>query len=50
MVQQATRQLAAAKGTPIRWIVAEEKLADHLRMLFHGNLERIEILQIPARR
>ena len=37
LLEQAQRQLKAANGTPIRWIVAEEKLAGALRKLFKAE-------------
>jgi Restriction endonuclease fold toxin 5 len=50
LLGQAQRQFDAANGTPIRWIVAEEKLAGALRKLFKGNfLEDIEVVHIPPR-
>ena len=50
LLAQAQRQFDAANGTPIRWIVAEEKLAGALRKLFKGNfLEDIEVVHIPPR-
>jgi hypothetical protein len=48
MLDQAQRQFRAARGTPIRWIVAEEKLAGALRKLFKANgLGDIEVVHIP---
>ncbi len=48
MLDQAQRQFRAARGTPIRWIVAEERLAGALRKLFKANgLEDIEVVHIP---
>jgi hypothetical protein len=48
MIDQAQRQLRAARGTPIRWIVAEEKLAGALRRLFKANgLDEIEVMHVP---
>ncbi|HLL00512.1 MAG TPA: Tox-REase-5 domain-containing protein [Myxococcaceae bacterium] len=48
MLEQANRQFDAANGTPIRWIVAEEKLAGALRKLFRENdLTDIEVLHVP---
>jgi hypothetical protein len=46
MLDQARRQFEAANGTPIRWIVAEEKLAGALRKLFAFNKLKIEIIQV----
>ena len=48
MVEQAERQLRVARGTPVRWIVAEEKLAAALRKLFASRDLDIEVLHIPA--
>jgi hypothetical protein len=48
MLEQARRQFNAANGTPIRWIVAEEKLAGALRKMFKAdNLGEIEVVHIP---
>ncbi len=48
MLEQAQRQVRAARGTPIRWIVAEEKLAGALRKLFKANgLDEIEVIHVP---
>ncbi len=49
MLEQAKRQFRAARGTPIRWIVAEEKLAGALRLLFERESLPIEVIRIrPA--
>jgi len=49
LVEQAQRQLRAAKGTPIRWHVAEAKTADAIRKLFAGNgVEGIEVVHTLA--
>ncbi len=37
LVSQATRQLAAAGGTPIQWVVAEPEAAAAIRNLFGQN-------------
>jgi len=51
MLEQARRQFKAANGTPIRWIVAEEKLAGALRKLFKGtDLDEIEVVHVPPAR
>ena len=48
LLAQARRQFEAANGTPIRWMVAEEKLAGALRRLFKANgLGEIEVVHIP---
>ncbi|QRN98961.1 restriction endonuclease fold toxin 5 domain-containing protein [Archangium violaceum] len=48
LLEQAKRQFEVANGTPIRWTVAEEKLAGALRKLFKANgLEDIEVVHIP---
>lgn len=50
MQQQALRQLAAAQGTPIRWIVAEKRFADFLQRLFErSGLGSIEVVHIARR-
>ncbi len=49
LLEQARRQFEAANGTPVRWIVAEEKLAGALRKLFKANgLGDIEVVHVPA--
>jgi len=48
LLEQARRQFEIARGTPIRWIVAEEKLAGALKKLFKANgLEDIEVVHVP---
>nr|WP_239470187.1 Tox-REase-5 domain-containing protein [Archangium violaceum] len=47
LLDQAMRQFKAANGTPIRWIVAEEKLAGALRLLFEKEGLPIEVIHIP---
>ncbi|HLL00237.1 MAG TPA: Tox-REase-5 domain-containing protein [Myxococcaceae bacterium] len=48
LLEQARRQFEIARGTPIRWIVAEEKLAGALKRLFKANgLEDIEVVHVP---
>jgi NADPH-dependent ferric siderophore reductase len=47
MLEQAQRQFRIAQGGPLRWIVAEEKLARALRKLFSNNgLDDIEVIHI----
>ncbi|MGZ3457733.1 MAG: Tox-REase-5 domain-containing protein [Archangium sp.] len=51
LVEQAKRQLKAAMktGTPIRWHVAEEKVAEAIRLLFERNeVVGIEVVYTPA--
>jgi hypothetical protein len=49
MFNQAKRQLQVARGTPIRWIVAEEKVAGALRKLFAEAAFPIEVIHVsPA--
>ena len=51
LVEQARRQFMAAKrtGTPIRWHVAEEKVADAIRFLFkRERVSGIEVVHTPA--
>jgi hypothetical protein len=51
LLEQAKRQFKAAHGTPIRWIVAEEKLAGALRKMFKETRLPIEVVQVsPAPR
>jgi hypothetical protein len=47
LLEQATRQLNAAKGMPVRWIVAEEKLAGALKKLFKNERLAIEVIHVP---
>jgi hypothetical protein len=48
LLDQAQRQFRIARGTPIRWIVAEEKLAGALRKMFKAaDLEEIEVIHVP---
>ena len=48
LLAQAKSQFKVANGTPIRWIVAEEKLAGALKKLFKDNgLGDIEVVHIP---
>ena len=49
IVTQARRQLDAANGTPLRWIVAEEKLARALKLLFEKEGLPIEVVHVPPR-
>jgi hypothetical protein len=50
MLLQAKRQVEAARGIPVRWIVAEKKFADYLRKLFNrSDLEGIEVIHVPPR-
>jgi hypothetical protein len=49
ILAQAARQLDAAGRIPVRWAVAEKRLADYLRKLFDTNgLGRIEVVHVPA--
>jgi hypothetical protein len=48
MLEQAKRQLEAAQGTPIRWIVAEERLAGALRKMFKAERLPIEVVHVPS--
>jgi hypothetical protein len=48
LLEQAKSQFKVANGTPIRWIVAEEKLAGALRKMFKGaGLGEIEVVHAP---
>ncbi|HEX8701937.1 MAG TPA: Tox-REase-5 domain-containing protein [Myxococcaceae bacterium] len=47
LLSQAQRQFAVANGTPIRWIVAEEKLAGALKKLFRDARLPIEVVHVP---
>ncbi len=49
LMDQALRQLRAAKGVPIRWHVAEEKAANAIRKLLKENkLLGVEVVHTPA--
>lgn len=49
LADQARRQSIAAKGIPIRWHVAESKVAEALRKLFaRAEVHGIEIVHTPA--
>jgi NADPH-dependent ferric siderophore reductase len=48
MLDQAQRQFRAANGTPVRWIVAEEKLAGALRKMFREARLDIEVIHVPS--
>jgi hypothetical protein len=51
MLNQAKRQFEVANGTPIRWIVAEEKLAGALRKMFlKEGLGEIEVIYVSPLR
>ncbi|MFL5349341.1 MAG: Tox-REase-5 domain-containing protein [Hyalangium sp.] len=50
LLDQAKRQLGVAQGRPIRWIVAEEKLAGALKKMFAFNNLRIEVVHVPPSR
>ena len=47
LLAQAQRQFKVAHGTPIRWIVAEEKFAGALRKMFEGAQLPIEVVHVP---
>ena len=46
-ISQAWRQLAAADGVPVRWVVAEPELADWLRRQFAEQGIPIEVSYVP---
>ena len=46
LLEQARRQFKVARGTPIRWIVAEQRLAGALRKMFEGAQLPIEVVHI----
>jgi hypothetical protein len=46
LLDQARRQFKVANGTPIRWIVAEEKFAGALRKMFEGAQLPIEVVHV----
>ncbi len=48
MIEQAQRQLKAARGTPIQWHFAEREVADLMRKLFkEKDLGRIKVVHTP---
>ncbi|HLL52084.1 MAG TPA: Tox-REase-5 domain-containing protein [Myxococcaceae bacterium] len=47
MLEQATSQLAAARGLPVRWHVAEAETAEAIRALFRGRVSGIEVVHTP---
>ncbi|WP_224370340.1 Tox-REase-5 domain-containing protein [Hyalangium versicolor] len=49
LIEQANRQLKAARGIPIRWHVAEKKAADAIReLLANAEVTGIEVVHTPA--
>ncbi len=51
LLEQARRQFEVANGTPVRWIVAEEKLAGALKKMFKGaGLDELEVIHVPPAR
>lgn len=49
ILKDAQRQLRVANGTPVRWLVAEEKFAAALRLLFGKNQIGIDVVHVPPR-
>jgi hypothetical protein len=47
LADQAQRQITAAGGARVRWVVAEEKFADVLRALFRFRNIKVEVRFIP---
>nr|WP_224245628.1 Tox-REase-5 domain-containing protein [Hyalangium gracile] len=47
LLAQAERQFRVANGTPIRWLVAEEKFAGALRKMFKSAELPIEVVHVP---
>jgi hypothetical protein len=48
MLDQAQRQLSAAKGSPVQWHFAEREVADLVRQAFEdNNLGRIKVFHTP---
>ncbi|ADO75351.1 restriction endonuclease fold toxin 5 domain-containing protein [Stigmatella aurantiaca] len=47
VIEQARRQWVASQGTPVRWVVAEERFAAALRKLFRLNDIGIEVIHVP---
>jgi filamentous hemagglutinin len=49
LIDQANAQIAAAKGTPIIWHVAEQEAATAMQNLFNANgITKIKIVVTPA--
>lgn len=46
LLDQAERQVRAANGTPVQWIVAEEKLAGALRKMFEAAGLPVEVVHV----
>ncbi|WP_263436595.1 restriction endonuclease fold toxin 5 domain-containing protein [Stigmatella hybrida] len=46
LLQQAQRQMVAAQGAPIQWIVAEKRFAEALRKLFTNSGFNIEVVYV----
>lgn len=47
-IEQVERQKKAARGRPVRWLVAEKKFADALRKLFDGyGHDDVEVHHLP---
>ncbi|NOK11965.1 hypothetical protein HNS30_23275 [Corallococcus exercitus] len=47
LIEQAQRQLRVAGRTRVRWIVAEERFADALRVLFKDQKINVEVRFLP---
>ncbi|MFP2903111.1 Tox-REase-5 domain-containing protein, partial [Corallococcus sp. 4LFB] len=47
LVEQARRQFRVAGGTPVRWVVAEERFAAVLRVLFKRQGIKVEVRFLP---
>ncbi|HZH75110.1 MAG TPA: Tox-REase-5 domain-containing protein [Archangium sp.] len=47
LLNQARRQDKVSNGTPIRWIVAEEKLEGALKKMFREARLQIEVVHVP---
>ncbi|KFE60947.1 Tox-REase-5 domain-containing protein [Hyalangium minutum] len=47
LLAQAQRQINVAQGMPIRWIVAEQKLAGALTKMFKGANLPIQVVHVP---
>jgi len=47
LLDQARRQDKVSNGTPIRWIVAEEKLEGALKKMFREARLQIEVVHVP---
>ena len=49
-MDQARRQVKAARGIPVLWYVAEQKTAAAIRKLFDDNkLKQVKVIFVPMK-